>query len=478
MLLKIFYNPDLSHASYLVASPDSGEAVVIDPSRDIEEYLEFAEQNNLRIIGAVETHIHADFASGGHELAHAVKGTMFVSNYGGDQGYELEIASDVHVRYLRDGDEIYLSKVTLKAMHTPGHTPEHLCFMLTDAEAGQPFALFSGDCLFAGDMGRPDLLETAVGVTESAQEGARGQFANTKRFREMPDHLLVLPAHRAGSACGKALGDVPATTLGYEKLTNPAFQFEDEATEAAEAAFVEWLLEAQSEVPHYFSQMKRINQEGADLLETLVFPRPIIYDSEVTIAARALLIDTRPRDSFSTAHIPGSINIPLSDTGFVKWLGWLVDYDRPTYIVVDEANLNEAVRKLHSIGIDQIGGYVRPQTAMRYRAYTRQIQPEAAALEQANGALILDVRSQSERDESYIPGSRHIPLGEVEERLYELPRDQQIITQCGTGVRSQIAATLLQKHNFARVTNMDGGIDDWKRAGLPLEHPDKIRETQ
>jgi hydroxyacylglutathione hydrolase len=475
MLLKIFYNPDLSHASYLVGSTQSGEAVVIDPAREIEEYLDFAEKSGVRIIGAVETHIHADYASGGHELAHAVRGTLFVSNYGGDLGYELEIASDVHVRYLRENDEIYMGEVSLKALHTPGHTPEHLCYLLTDTTTSQPFALFSGDCLFAGDMGRPDLLETAVGVEESSQEGARGQFANMKRLKSMPDHLLVLPAHRAGSACGKALGDVPSTTLGYEKLTNPAFQFDDEA------AFVEWLLTDQPEVPHYFAQMKRINQEGADLLETLTFPRPIVYDSEVTIAARALLIDTRQRDSFSSAHIPGAINVPLSASGFVKWLGWLVDYDRSTYLVVEEVNLAEAVRKMRSIGIDQIGGYVRPQTAMRYRAYTPQIQPEAAALEQANGALILDVRNKSERNTSHIPGSKHIPLGEVEERLYELPRDRQIITQCGVGARSQVAATLLQKHNFARVFNLDGGIDGWKRAGLPLEfgpETEKVAEGQ
>jgi hydroxyacylglutathione hydrolase len=472
MQLKIFYDPDLSHASYLVGSSQSGEAVVIDPSREIEQYLNFAERQRLRIIGAVETHIHADYASGGHELAHAVSGTLFVSNYGGDHGYELEIASDVHVRYLREGDDIYLGDLVLKALHTPGHTPEHLCFTLTSGSAGHPFVLFSGDCLFAGDMGRPDLLETAVGIAEAAQEGAHGQFANMKRLKAMPDHLLVLPAHRGGSACGKAIGDVPSTTLGYEKLTNPAFQFDDEA------AFVEWLLKDQPEVPHYFAQMKRINQEGPDLLETLTYPRPIIYDSEVTIAARAVLIDTRPPDSFSTAHIPGSINISLDLSGFVKWLGWLVDYDRPTYIVADETRLAEAVRKLHSIGIDQVGGYVRPQTAMRYRAYTPQLQPEAAALEQANGALILDVRNQSERDESHIPGSKHIPLGEVEERLYELSRDRQIITQCGRGVRSQVVATLLQKHNFPHIANMDGGIDGWKRAGLPLEYGKERQEVR
>lgn len=463
MLLKHFYDPDLSQSSYLVASPTTGEAVVIDPTRDVEPYLEFAERQNLRIIGAVETHIHADYASGGHELAHAVQGTLFVSNYGEDHGYQLETAGDVHVRYLREGDELYLGDVTLKALHTPGHTPEHLCFILTEESAGQPFALFTGDCLFAGDMGRPDLLESATGIAESAQAGARSQFANMQRLKAMPDYLLVLPGHGAGSACGKALGDVPATTLGYEKLTNPAFQFDDET------AFMEWLLQGQPEVPYYFTQMKRINQEGADLLETLNYPRPIVYDSEIAIAARALLVDTRPRAAFSSAHIPGSINMVLEASGFVSWLGWLVDYDRPTYVVVGETRLGEVVRKLRSIGIDQIGGYVRPETAMRYRAHTAQIQPQAAALEQAKGALILDVRSQSERSDAYIPDSQHIPLGEVEGRLNELPRDREIVPYCGSGARSQVVATLLQKHNFPRVANMDGGITAWKQAGLPLE---------
>ncbi len=464
MLLKHFYNADLAHSSYLVGCPAAGEAVVIDPGRDIEPYLEHARSRGLRIIGAVETHIHADYASGAHELANAVKGTMFVSGYGDDYGYELETASDVDVRYLHEDDEITLGSVTLTTLYTPGHTPEHLCFLLTSGDQSQPFALFSGDCLFAGDMGRPDLLEAAVGVAESKEEGARGQFANMQRLKQMPDHLLVLSGHGAGSACGKSLGDVPATTLGYEKLTNPAFQFDDES------AFVEWLLKDQPEVPTYFKQMKRINQQGVDLLETLTYPRPIVYDSEIEIAARSLLIDTRPRDVFSTVHIPGSINAPIDASGFVSWLGWLVDYDRPTYIVVDENRLGEAVRKLRSIGIDQIGGYVRPETAMRYRAFTPQIQPQAAAQEQAKGALMLDVRSQSERDESYIPDSVHIPMGEVESRMDELPRDRDIIVQCGSGARSQVITTLLQKHHFNRVSNLDGGITDWERDGLPIEN--------
>lgn len=464
MLLKHFYNPDLAHSSYFVACPAAGEAVVIDPSRDVEPYLEFAQSRGLRIVGAVETHIHADYASGGHELAHAVSGTMFVSSYGDDYGYELETASNVQVRYLAEGDEIKLGSVRLTALHTPGHTPEHLCFLLTAGDQSQPFALFSGDCLFAGDMGRPDLLEAAVGVAESKEAGARGQFANMQRLKQMPDHLLVLPGHGAGSACGKALGDVPATTLGYEKLTNPAFQFDDETV------FVEWLLKDQPEVPTYFKQMKRINQQGVDLLETLNYPRPIVYDSEITIAASALLIDTRPRDVFSTAHIPGSINASMDASGFVSWLGWLVDYERPTYVVVGENRLAEVVRKLRSIGIDQVGGYVRPETAMRYRAFTPQLQPQAAAQEQAKGALILDVRSPSERADSYIPDSLHIPMGQVESRLDELPRNRDIITQCGSGARSQVIATLLQKHNFSQIANLDGGIDGWKREGLPIEH--------
>ncbi|MBC8099264.1 MAG: MBL fold metallo-hydrolase [Armatimonadetes bacterium] len=463
MLLKYFYDDALSQASYLIGCPASGEALVIDPARDITPYLQFAHERNLRIIGAAETHIHADFASGGRELASEVRGTLFISAYGGEHGYKLQGDDSMTVIGLYDGSQISVGSVQLEAWHTPGHTPEHLCYLITAGGAAGPFALLSGDCVFAGDVGRPDLLQTAVGIAGAAADGARAQFASVQRIKTLPDYLQVLPGHGAGSACGKALGDVPTTSIGYEKLANPAFQFEDET------AFSAWLLEGQPPAPRYFAQMKHINQHGAALLNSLPYPRPIVYDSEVMHAARALLIDTRSAEAFAAAHIPGAVNIPVSERKFSTWAGQLVHYDQPTYIVVDDTQVREVVNKLYAVGIDQLGGYVRPQTATRYRAITRSIAPQAADAQLGAGALILDVRDQSEYNEVHIPGALWIPLGEIEQRLAEIPREREVIVQCASGRRSNIATSLLQKHGYLHVMNLAGGIDAWRAADLPVE---------
>lgn len=462
MLLKYFYDNDLAQASYFIACPDGGVALVIDPARNIEPYLELARERGLKIIGAAETHIHADFVSGGRELAAATGGTLYISGHGGEFGYQVEDAG-VEVQKVFEGDTIKVGGVQLDVLHTPGHTPEHISYLVTAAGMDKPFAIFSGDCLFVGDMGRPDLLETAVGVVGSKETGAKQQFASMQRLKTMSDYLQVLPGHGAGSACGKALGDVPSTTLGYEKLFNPAFQFEDEA------AFVAWLLADQPPAPHYFAQMKKVNQRGAELLTTLAYPRPIVYDSEIDHAANGQLIDTRPRGAFASAHIPGSINIPSDQSSFVTWMGWLVDYDVPLTIVVDEPHLSQMVTRLRAIGIDRIAGYVRTETAMRYKFITRQVSPETAANMQQDGALIIDVRSEADYQDEHIPGALWMFMGDVEDRLAEIPRDRTVIMQCASGNRSQIMTSLLQKHQFNNVLNLDGGLGAWKKAGLPVE---------
>jgi hydroxyacylglutathione hydrolase len=466
MLLKIFQDSDLAQNSYFVACPDSGEALVIDPARDITPYLDYAREKGLRLIGAAETHIHADYVSGGRELAHAVKGSLFISDYGGELGYQMQGGNYTTVR-LRESDHIMIGRVRLDVLFTPGHTPEHISYVLTDGGADKPFGIFTGDCLFVGDMGRPDLLETAAGSTHadaSKEGGARRQFANMMRLKSMPDYLSIMPGHGAGSACGKALGEVPTSTLGYEKLFNPAFQHTEEAK------FVQWLLEDQPAPPRYFSEMKKVNQQGAALLSTLKYPRPVVYDSEINLAAKAMLIDTRSKPSFAAGHIPDSINIPADHSQFNTWVGWYVDYEQPTYIVVSEAQLAEVVTRLRAIGVDNIAGYVRDEVAMRYKAITPQVSVQTALEKHLNGTLIVDVRNDSEREESYIPNSIHIPMGEIPKRMGEIPRDREVIVQCGSGIRSQIVTSILQKNDFHNVVNLDGGIDTWKKAGYPIQN--------
>lgn len=462
MLLKYLYDPRLAQASYLVGCQEAGVALVIDPARDLAPYLQLAQAENLRIMQVVETHIHADFVSGARELADRTGARLFLSAEGGpDWQYGF---TDEHTMHLRDGDTWMLGAVRLEALHTPGHTPEHLIFRLTDtAAADEPMGLFTGDCLFVGDMGRPDLLERSANVAGTKEVGARQQFANIQRLAQMPDYLQVWPGHGAGSACGKALGAVPSTTLGYEKRFNPAFHQGDEAR------FVNWLLSDQPEPPRYFGQMKRVNRDGPALLRDLRDPEclePFVLNQ--LLKDGALVIDTRPIDKYAYAHIPGTINIAEGNS-FSTYAGEFIDYSRPTYLIAYPESIASLVDQLRAIGVDQLPGYFRPRDLeSSARATLGQIEPdEANAL--LPDALIVDVRSARERAEAHIPDSIHIPLGSLEARLNELPRDRQIITQCGSGVRSQIAASVLQKHGFTQVLNLTGGFDEWRKTGQTVE---------
>jgi hydroxyacylglutathione hydrolase len=462
MLLKYIYDPRLAQASYLVGCQEAGVALVIDPSRDLTPYLQLAQAENLRITQVVETHIHADFVSGARELADRTGARLFLSAEGGpDWQYAF---TDEQTMHLHDGDAWMLGAVKLEALHTPGHTPEHLMIRLTDtAGADEPMGLFTGDCLFVGDMGRPDLLERAANVAGTKEQGARQQYANVQRLAQMPDYLQIWPGHGAGSACGKALGALPSSTLGYEKRFNPAFH------QADEAAFVNWLLADQPEPPRYFGQMKRVNWEGPALLRDLRDPEclePFVLNQ--LLKDGVLVIDTRPIEKYAYAHLAGTINIAEGNS-FSTYAGEFIDFDKPTYLIAYPESIGTLVDQLRAIGVDQLPGYFRPRDLEHSaRATLGQIDPDAASA-LLSAALIVDVRNTRERNEAHIPGSVHIPLGSLEARLDELPRDRQLITQCGSGVRSQIAASVLQKHGFSHVLNLTGGLDEWRKTGQAVE---------
>ncbi len=306
MILRRLYNEQLSQASYLVGCETTGEALVIDPNRDVDAYTELAASQGLRVVAVTETHIHADFVSGARELA-ARAGARLLLSRAGPEKWQYRYASAVGAALLRDGDCFEVGRVAVRAMHTPGHTPEHLSFVLTDSvAASEPMGVFTGDFVFVGDVGRPDLLETAVGVAGAKEEGARQLFASLQRFRELPDYLQVWPGHGAGSPCGRTLGSVPQSTVGYEKRFNWAFQAGDEA------GFVRAVLDGQVEPPAYFARMKHVNREGPVPLASLSTPGELPTEM---LAAKleggaVVVVDTRSADAYAGGTCPAHSTFP------------------------------------------------------------------------------------------------------------------------------------------------------------------------
>ncbi len=465
MLLKYFYDEALAQASYLVGCARTGEALVIDPARDIAPYLAAADRAGLRITQVTETHIHADFVSGLRELAAHTGATMYVSDMG-DAAWKYAFADEPNVVPLRGGDRWMVGNIRVEVIHTPGHTPEHIAFMITDtAAANEPIGIFTGDFLFVGDVGRPDLLEAAAGLVGTKEPGARQQFHTVQRFKAMPDYLQIWPGHGAGSACGKALGAIPSTTLGYEKRFNPAFQIE------TEDAFVRWLLDGQPEPPKYFAQMKRVNKAGATLLAKLTPPRPLTpAQLREVLAGGGQVFDLRDRADFERSHLRGAISTPASSASFSTYVGWFVDYTRPSHLIVPDVERLESILKaLRAIGVDDVAGYAGPESIGEAAEQLSVITAEQLAERMArNGLMVLDVRNRSEYDELHIRGAKHIPLGYLPNRLSEVPRDRDVVVHCATGYRSHVAASLLRRAGFDNVVSMADDTQTWSRL-LPVE---------
>lgn len=473
MLLRYFYDQKLAQASYFVGCQETSEAIVIDPARFVDQYLELAETEGMRIVGATETHIHADFVSGVRELADRTGATLYLSD-NGDDSWKYAFSGEYPHVPLKDGSTFNIGNIRFEALHTPGHTPEHISLLITDTVAADmPMGVFTGDFVFAGDVGRPDLLEKAAGIANSADEGARQMFHSLQRFRENPDYLQIWPGHGAGSACGRDLGAVPSSTMGYEKLFNWAFGYDDEDS------FVAELLSGQPEPPSYFAVMKRVNKEGPSLLHGLTLPEREHFNRlesalESVIEENGTIIDTRPAGVFAASHIPGTVNIP-HDSSFINWSGWLIDYERPFYLIVDPHTINEVIRDLGAIGLDNCAGYFETSAIKAWAAAGHEIQcynvayPQQVVSEvELCNVTVVDVRSQAEWDEGHIPGAKHIMLGYLAARINEIPADKPVVVQCRTGRRSAIGASLLQSLGIERVTNLMGGIKDWELANLAI----------
>ncbi len=466
MIFKHLYDTSLSQSSYLIGCRATGEAVVVDPVRDVDPYIALAAHEGLRVTAVAETHIHADYCSGARELAFRSSAQLFLSGCGGPDWRSGYAATD-HAVELVDGDVITIGNIRLTALHTPGHTPEHLCFLVTDgAVTEHPMGMLSGDFLFVGDVGRPDLLETVAGRSGTMDASARQLYHSLQRLKELPDHLQIWPGHGAGSACGRALGDVPQSTLGYERLVNWALEPQ------TEDAFVAEVLRDQPDPPAYFAVMKRINRDGPTLLGGLPeVPHRSGFEAQQWVEKLGLLVDARPAEDFAAAHIRGSLNIP-GDGSFASWFGSLIDYRMDVWLIaVDEAHAERLVRELMSIGFDRIAGASVASDALDGVEADTVAQRSSIALSGAlgrEGLLVVDVRSRREWARGHIQGAIHIPLAELPHRLEELPADGTLIAQCASGARSAIAASLLLMAGASSVENLAGGIQAWTNAGLTL----------
>ncbi|HEU4629249.1 MAG TPA: MBL fold metallo-hydrolase [Gemmatimonadaceae bacterium] len=499
LLLRHFYDPALAQASYLVGCPATGEALVVDPNRDAEQYVRAAAADGLRITHVTETHIHADFVSGSRELAQRTGAVLHLSGEGGDDwAYRFPTADDtahgVRAVLLRDGDHFLVGNVRLDVLATPGHTPEHLTLLVTDtASADRPMGAFTGDFIFVGDVGRPDLLERAAGMRGTMDESARTLFRSLRRFERQPDWLQLWPGHGAGSACGKAIGAVPSTTLGYEKLYNWG------VAERDEEAFVRAVLTGQPDPPRYFARMKRMNRDGPRVLGG--FPQPERRPGVELIAALergAVVVDTRPVAAHAARHVPGTLNIPFG-RAFVTWAGALLPDEPELYLIVGhgepgtaaasgaaegDAALADAVRSLAMIGVDRVAGYFGTDAlgawvaAGRALASTPQMTAEELAARLATDAVargeiaVVDVRRPEEWAAGHLPGVPNIPLATLPDRLAELPTDRPVVLHCQGGSRSAIAASVLRAHGFGDVVNLTGGFRGWRDGGHAVEQGD------
>lgn len=469
MFVHRCYDDRLAQAAYLIGCQRTGEAIVVDPPRDIAPLLAVAEREKLRITRVTETHIHADFVSGARELAAATGAQLLLSaEGGGDWQYRYAAADGAEL--LTHGSVIRLGGVRLEVWHTPGHTPEHLSFLVTDtARSEEPVAMLTGDFIFVGDVGRPDLLEKAAHVEGTMVTGARQLFASLQRTRSLPDHLQLWPGHGAGSACGKALGAMPTSTLGYERRSNWAFGL------STEAAFVDTVLDGQPTPPAYFSTMKRINRDGPPLLGTRAALQPSDPDSVPARLATGQFLDIRPAAAFAAGHLRGSLNIPLI-RAFTTWAGWLLGYDRPITLIADsEAEAVEARRALASIGLDAAAEWLAADAALSVASASglltnsRRGEITGAADLVGGGRTVVDLREPNEWAAGHIPGAVHHPLGQVGAALTDLPRDTPLAVHCQAGTRSAIGASVLEAAGFTDVVDLSGGYAGWVAAGRPSE---------
>lgn len=460
MFFQHVYDKSLAQASYVIGCQKTGEAIVIDAKRDIDTYLDIAKQNNLNITHVTETHIHADFLAGTRELAAVTGAKMYLSDEGGpDWSYQFD-----HIG-LKDGDSIKVGNLSLEVIHTPGHTPESITFILTDNPATkEPVMVFTGDFVFVGDIGRPDLLEKAAGLKGTQDKGAEDMYTSIKKFSDLPSYLQVWPGHGAGSACGKALGAVPSTTVGYEMIRNWAFQYQDN-----KKGFVEYLLEGQPEPPKYFAMMKKLNKEERPLLIEVPKHKKLsaeefkkAYEKGITV------IDARDKEEFAKGHIPNSLNIQ-GNNSFATWAGWFLNYEEQFILIADDDQMEDLTRKLMRIGLDNILGYISDVNAVGLPLEKSEIVSidEFKTYLGKDNAQIIDVRGVSEYKEAHIQGVENIFVGTIQDNLEKIDKNKEVVIHCQSGARAAIAQSVLARNGVENVKVYPGGMEEWIEQNQP-----------
>lgn len=459
MHFQRFYDEDLAQASYVIACQQEGTAIVIDAHREVGQYLDEARRQGFTITKVTETHIHADYLSGSRELAHATGATLYLSAEG-DTDWSYGFAGEA----IRHGDAIELGNVRLDVLHTPGHTPEHVSFLVTDlAISDVPTMLLTGDFVFVGDVGRPDLLDEAAGFVDTRFAGADNLFASLRdHFLTLPDHVQVWPGHGAGSACGKALGAVPSTTVGYERLTSWWAGF---VRDGDRDGFRDALLDGQPDAPTYFGRMKRLNKAGPDILGERD-PLPELSAAEVAarLGTSAALFDTRAAATLRADAVDHALLVPAGKS-FVSYASYAFDPDRDERDLVLYAPDHVTAERLRSaltrVGIDRVEGYVTNLDGLPRSPIETVDTGDLAA---HDDPFVLDVRTANEFASGHIPGATQIHVGRLRSQLDRLPRGRTIVVYCQTGNRAVVAEGILRDAGFDHVVDLEGSYAAWREA--------------
>jgi glyoxylase-like metal-dependent hydrolase (beta-lactamase superfamily II)/rhodanese-related sulfurtransferase len=449
-----YYLDCLSHASYLIGDETTGRAVVVDPQRDVSEYLADAEQLGLRIELVIETHFHADFVSGHLELAEAAGATIVYSSVANPEFDFMGV---------EDGQRISLGDVTLEFRHTPGHTPESMSIVVFEHPGAAPYGVLTGDTLFIGDVGRPDLL-ASIGFTR--EELAESLYTSLhEQLMPLPDATRVYPAHGAGSACGKNLSTDLWSTIGEQKRTNYALRAPDKQT------FIDLVTEGQPPAPSYFGYDAILNRKERALLDEAELPRAMDY-RQVTdaVALGAMLIDARSPEEFAQGHLRSAINIGLAGR-YAEFAGSVVKPDNDIVLVTDSGQELEGKNRLARIGFDRVIGHLdAPERTMFEHRDDVQVASRLTAAAfgqraaQIDGLQIVDVRNPGEAAGGMIPGAVNIPVGQLPDRVGELDPAAPTVVYCAGGYRSSVAASLLRQHSFRDVSDIVGGYNAWVEA--------------
>jgi hydroxyacylglutathione hydrolase len=453
MILQKVKSEGLAHISYFVGSEN--EAIVIDPRRDCQVYIDIAQREGMKIRNVFETHRNEDYVIGSLELAHFTGAKIY---HGPGLAFK-------YGETLKDGQEFCFGKMKMTAIHTPGHTDESMSYALTDLDAGkEPILVFAGDVLFVGDVGRIDLY----GPKEAPRMAETLYNSIFDKLLPLGDGVMLCPAHGAGSVCGGAISQREESTLGLERILNPILQKNKEE-------FIEFKVAEHHETPPYFRKMEQYNLNGPPLLAHLPNPDPLSpKELQNQMKLGAVVVDTRTPSAFGGAHILGSYNIRL--TRLPSYAGWVLPYDKPIILVLeDSGNLQTAVRYLIRLGYDCIVGYLRDGIDTWYKEAfpTEQlslltVQELKRRLDRGDDLVVLDVREKDKWDEGHIKGARYIYAGHVERRLNEIPADRPIVVACNTGNHASLTASILRREGYREVYNLLGGMAAWKDAGYKL----------